>query len=116
MACRVSYWLDIPVVTPGILQKEIDIADSKHDLTPRHNSRSQGAADADVPPAVEIGIAESGQLAIASAPALPEAPDQAACAELQLALDFASLDTESVLLQATAANARIQLGESLQSS
>lgn len=119
MACRVSYWLDIPVVTPGILQqlqKEVNIAGSNHDLTPSHASRSQGAADAHVPPAVEIGIAKSGQLAIASAPALPEAPGHAAHAELQLAPDLASLDTEPVLLQATAANARIQLGESLQSS
>ena len=119
MACRVSYWLDIPVVTPGILQqlqKEIRIAGSNHDLTPSHASRSLGAADAHIPPAVEIGIAKSGQLAIASAPALPEAPGHAARAELQLAPDLASLDTEPVLLQATAANARIQLGESLQSS
>ena len=66
-----------------------------------------------VPPALEVGIAESGQLAVLSAPALPAAPDQAHLPEstLSLALDFASLDTEAVLLQAAAANARVQLGK-----
>lgn len=65
------------------------------------------------PSAIEIGIAESGQLVAASAPELSAGADQAHLqpATLHLALDFTSMNAESVVLQAAAANAHIQLGE-----
>ena len=65
-----------------------------------------------MPPAIEFGISESGQLAVASAPELPDASREQQ-APLRLAMDLATLDTESVVLGAAAANARVQLGEAL---
>ena len=113
--CRVSYWLDIPVVTPAERQrllsdgKETDIMSAPIQGAA---GRKGAAADANVPPAIEFGVTESGQLAVAAAPKLPDAsrPQQAL---LHLAMDLATLDTESVIFGAAAANARIQLGEAL---
>ena len=108
--CRVSYWLDIPVVSPGKLQRLLGEGPSAD----KHVNRISGPAsrkttDLHVPPALEIGITESGQLAVSAAPALPAAaPSQHST--LDLALDFASLDTESMLLRATEANSGVQLG------
>ncbi len=109
-----SYWLDTPVVHPDSLQQLLKEGPSTDDhLRPPLDASRKGQADMHVPPAIEIGIAESGQLAVMSAPALPAAPDEAHLPQstLSLALDYASLDTEAVLLQAAAANACVQLGK-----
>jgi len=114
VAYRVSYWLDIPVVNPDSLQQLLKEGPSTDDhLRPPLGASRKDQADMHVPPALEIGIAESGQLAVMSAPALYAAPDQALFPQSMhsLALDFASLDTEAVLLQAAVANACVQLGK-----
>jgi len=113
VACRVSYWLDIPFVNPDSLQQLLKEDPSTDDhQRPLPGTSRKDQADMHVPPALEIGIAESGQLAVMSAPALYAAPDQAQLPQSMhiLALDFASLDTEAVLLQAAVANACVQLG------
>ena len=113
-ACRVSYWLDTPVVHPDSLQQLLKEGPSTDGhLRPPLAANRKGQADMHVPPALEIGIAESGQLAVMSAPALYAAPDQALFPQSMhsLAMDFASLDTEAVLLQAAVANACVQLGK-----
>lgn len=111
--CRVSYWLDIPVVSPDALQQLLKDGPSA-DTNVNHSSGAVGqkGSGSHVPPALEIGIAESGQLAVQSAPALPAAASHTSPQQptLELALDFASLDTESMLLSAAAANAGVQLG------
>ena len=102
------------MVNPGALQHLL-----KEEPSPEnHVKHPSGAAvrkgaDLHVPPALEIGIADSGQLAVTSAPALPVSAAQASSqhSELDLTLDFASLDTESMLLKGAAANAGVQLGE-----
>ena len=111
LTCRVSYWLDIPVVSPdALLQllKGVPSADN-HVNHPSGSARQKGT-ETHVPPALEIGIAESGQLAVHSAPALPAGVESSQDSTLKLALDFASLDTEAMLLRAAAANAAVQLG------
>ena len=113
--CRASYWLDIPVVTPAEYQRLLsDSMGGDIMSVPMQGAvgRLGAAAEAHVPPAVELGISELGQLAVASALKLPDgSPEQQA--PLRLAVSLASLDTESVILGAAAANARIQLGEAL---
>ena len=113
--CRVSYWLDIPVVTPAECQRLLSDGKGTDMMSaPIQGAagRKGAAADAHVPPAIEFGVTESGQLAVAAAPKLPDASRRQQ-APLRLAMDLASLDTESVILAVAAANARIQLGEAL---
>ena len=74
--------------------------------------RTGAAADVHVPPAIEFGIDDSGRLAVASAPKLPDGSREQQ-APTCLAMDLATMDTESVILRAAAANACIQLGEAL---
>ena len=113
--CRVSYWLDVPLVTPAECQRLLSDGEGTDMMSaPIQGTagRKGAAADVHVPPAIEFGVTESGQLAVAAAPKLPDAsrPQQAS---FLLTMDLASLDTESVILAVAAANARIQLGEAL---
>lgn len=101
------------MVSPGALQhllKEDSIADNHVNHLSGPSGRK--GADLHVPPALEIGIAESGQLAVSSAPAPPIAASHVPSqhSTLDLTLDFALLDTESLLLRAAAANSGVQLG------
>lgn len=113
--CRVSYWLDIPVLTPAECQRlQSDGKGTDIMSAPIQGAagRKGAAADAHVPPAIEFGVTESGRLAVAAAPKLPDA-SRLQQAPLRLVMDLASLDTESVILAVAAANACVQLGEAL---
>ena len=110
--CRVSYWLDIPVVTPTEYQHLLNDSREADIMSAPIRGRAGSAADVHVPPAIEFGIDKSGQLAVASAPKLSDgSPEQQA--PTCLVMDLATLDTESVILGVAATNARMQLGEAL---
>ncbi|BDA50233.1 probable mediator of RNA polymerase II transcription subunit 14 at N-terminal half [Coccomyxa sp. Obi] len=108
LGIRISYWLNVPTVTPADLQRlqqpEISSTTSKSTQQPPQHT----------PPAIEIGIANDGGPSVVACPELMHAiSSDAEAGQLEgnvaLTMDPVSLDTEEVVLRAAQANAAIQL-------
>lgn len=109
MQNRVSYWLNVPTVTPADLQR------LQQPETSTSTPKSTQQPPQHTPPAIEIGIGNSGGPSVVASPELVHAilsDGEAGQLEgpVALSMDPVSLDTEQVLLQAAQANAAIQLG------
>ncbi|EIE23245.1 hypothetical protein COCSUDRAFT_63601 [Coccomyxa subellipsoidea C-169] len=107
LGIRICYWLNVPTVTPEDLRR-LQQPESAPPL-PKPTQQPQQHT----PPAIEIGVAKSGEPSIVARPELVHVIHsvavRAAGAAVALSMDLASLDAEQVLLRAAQANAAIQL-------
>lgn len=106
---RISYWLNVPTVTPADLQRlqqpETSMVTLKSTQRPPQHT----------PPVIEIGIANSGGPSVVASPKLMHVtPSDAEAGHFErtvaLSMDLVSLNTEQVVMRAAQANAAIQLG------
>lgn len=109
------YWLNVPTVTPADLQRLQQPELAPATAAPTAPLRPGQQPKQHTPPAIEVGIAQSGKPSVMACPELVSTATSTESpagerSSVALCMDLVSLDAEEVLLRAAQANAAIQLG------